>query len=394
MSKRVGWWLGVASIVTLLAVACGGDEPTPTATPPPAATATPTAAEPSFDERWAELRAAAIEEGTVNFFVAGRFSQDFRKHLPAVQDALGIEVSLPAGASTTQQIQRVEAERAAGQFTVDVWKGGGSSGIANILKRGWLVSMKDLLFHPEVLDETAFYPNGPLLFLDDEKEFIAPYAMQASTASISYNTDLVPDPTVIQSWYDLLKPEWRGKIISKDPRLGGSQGTVFGFFVDPALGKEFLKQLLTETDMTFVADARTAVDRLAVGEFALCIFACSSQARPAAGQGLPVAANWPFALKEGASVSSGGSSIWTMNNAPHPAAQQYFINWWFTKEGQILMQKMAGNDGVRIDIPKDDVDEDDLRRAGVDYKIFEIASADTVSEAVDYMRQIMNEAGY
>ena len=56
-----------------------------------------------------------------------------------------------------------------------------------------------------------------------------------------------------------------------------------------------------------------------------------------------------------------------MRNAPHPNARTFFINWWLSREGQIMMQKADGDNSLRVDIPKDAIDKATIRQKGVDY---------------------------
>lgn len=49
--------------------------------------------------------------------------------------------------------------------------------------------------------------------------------------AIAYNFQTYPDGLPIDSWWDLTRPEWAGKIITKDPMLGGSEVNFFASFV-------------------------------------------------------------------------------------------------------------------------------------------------------------------
>jgi ABC-type Fe3+ transport system substrate-binding protein len=88
-------------------------------------------------------------------------------------------------------------------------------------------------------------------------------------------------------------------------------------------------------------------------------------------QGLPVGQT--LDLKEGGTLSSSGGTLSFMNQAPHPNATKVFVNWLLSREGQIHVQKgrkdrpRTGSNSLRIDIPKDDVPEVNLRKDGVTY---------------------------
>jgi len=65
-------------------------------------------------------------------------------------------------------------------------------------------------------------------------------------------------------------------------------------------------------------------------------------------------------------MTSAGGTLNLMNRAPHPNAARVFINWLLSREGQILAQKMGSN-SLRTDIPKEDVDRENLRIKGLNY---------------------------
>ena len=49
--------------------------------------------------------------------------------------------------------------------------------------------------------------------------------------AIAYNSQTYPDGPPIDTWWDLTRPEWHGKIITKDPMLGGSEINFFASFI-------------------------------------------------------------------------------------------------------------------------------------------------------------------
>lgn len=192
----------------------------------------------------------------------------------------------------------------------------------------------------------------------------------SSTAEIAYNTNLV-DPKEIQSYFDLLKPKYKGKIIMRDPAMAGvSQGTVF-YYLNPNLGKKFLSRLLTEMDVTITRNARQAAEWLALGKYSICMFSCRQEVRRARRQGLPVEERFPHRLKEGSRIAIGGNAVFAMDRAPHPNAQKFFLNWWLSREGQDFAQRVEGTNSLRVDISKDKVLPHNLREKGFTYVFLE-----------------------
>jgi ABC-type Fe3+ transport system substrate-binding protein len=169
-----------------------------------------------------------------------------------------------------------------------------------------------------------------------------------------------------------LKAKWRGKLVALDPRQPGRQrvGARFIYHL-PDLGPSFLTRLFSETDVTLSRDDRQAMDWLAVGKFALCLFCGNIEA--ARAQGLPVEEFKTYGWKGNAAIYSGSNgTLALMNQAPHPNAAKLFINWLLSKEGQTSFQKIMNTpdlvtESMRIDIPKDSIPPERRRAASVNY---------------------------
>ncbi len=112
--------------------------------------------------------------------------------------------------------------------------------------------------------------------------------------------------------------------------------------------------------ITVSRDARQMTDWLASGKFSLCIRCnAGSEVGKAIEQGLPIRSLDTESWKEGGSSSAAGGTLGIPSRAPHPNAAKVFINWFFSREGQIALQKLGRPDAHnsrRIDIAKDDVD--------------------------------------
>lgn len=52
--------------------------------------------------------------------------------------------------------------------------------------------------------------------------------------AIAYNSQTYPDGPPVDTWWDLTRPEWEGKVITKDPMLGGSEINFFASFIKNA----------------------------------------------------------------------------------------------------------------------------------------------------------------
>jgi ABC-type Fe3+ transport system, periplasmic component len=264
---------------------------------------------------------------------------------------------------------RIIAERRAGKYLVDVFVGGKGTAYATLYVGKVLEPIKPLLLLPEVVDESKWW-QGKHKYVDPEGKYIFAFIGNGGGVEINYNTQLV-NPKEFSSYWDLTQSKWRSRIVATDPRIRGMDNPVLFFYYHPKLGPEFIKKLYGEMDVSIARDYRQPVDWLAVGKFALCIPCVADETEKAMKQGLPV--GQILGLREGGTLSSSGGTLTLLQQAPHPNAAKVFINWLLSREGQIQVQKgrkgrpRTGSNSLRIDIPKNDVPEENLRRDGVDY---------------------------
>ena len=367
MKRQTVLVLMLVGLIGLLVAACGADDPTATPVPPEADT--PSEGRSAFEIEWDALVAAAREEGELQAFLCCTMADAIEPLTVALEEKFGIKLVASSG-SSRNQAEKVKAERDAGKYTLDIWTGGPNTSNNRLRPFGVLDPVKPLLFHPEILDDSV-WQTGQLEWTDlDTRNTVLAFRANATTAEISYNTNLI-DPNDIQSWRDLLKPEYHGLIVAaNDPRAAGAGTQTVFLFANPDLGPEYMTALFTETDITIQADPVQATNLLAKGTYALCILGCGTEARKARDDaGLPVEDAWPFVLAEGSRASVGGSGLMAINRGPNPNARKLFINWFMSREGQILYQKATGDNSLRIDIPKDTVDKANLWLEGRQYAI-------------------------
>jgi ABC-type Fe3+ transport system substrate-binding protein len=78
-----------------------------------------------------------------------------------------------------------------------------------------------------------------------------------------------------------------------------------------------------------------------------------------------------------------------LDKAPHPNAAKVFVNWFLSRQGQIVWQRvmnkvvMEGSDSMRIDIPKDDVLAEARRVAGRNYRVIGFRDPKPVLQFLD-----------
>jgi iron(III) transport system substrate-binding protein len=323
---------------------------------------------PDWRAAWDRTVAAAEKEGVVSIYIfeAGPLTEEtvhaFERAYPK------IKVSQLRGRGNTLG-PRLVAERRAGKQIADLFAGGKGTALGTLYAGKLLEPIRPILLLPEVVDETKWWRGGHK-YVDPENRYIFVYIGNAGGVEINYNAKSV-NPREFSSYWDLLQPKWKGKIVAVDPRMRGMDNPVLFFYHHAKLGPEFIKRLYGEMEVTIARDYRQPVDWLAAGKFQLCIPCVSDEMDRAMEQGLPV--GQILSLKEGGTLSSSGGTLSLLQNAPHPNAAKVFINWLLSRDGQLQVQRgrkgrpRTGSNSLRIDIPKDGLPEEIRRRDGVDY---------------------------
>jgi ABC-type Fe3+ transport system substrate-binding protein len=322
---------------------------------------------------WERTVAAAKKEGKLSLYLyqgdgeLEAVAQVFQKKYP--------EVAVTTVTGRGNQLgPRIMAERRAEKYLVDVYIGGPTTPYTVFYPAKVLDPIRSALILPEVVDESKWW-EGRHHYIDPENKYVFVFVGSASGGYVSYNSKLV-NPREFNSYWDLVQPKWKGKILSKDPKVSGSQRiAVRMFYYTRELGPEFLRRLYSEMDVVLTQEIRQATDWLANGKFSICFFC--SDVRKAKQQGLPVDEFMTARWKEAPAISAGSTgSVALLNLAPHPNASRLFINWLLSKEGQIAYQKVTNTpinseESMRTDIAKDVIPAEDRRVDGVKYLLFD-----------------------
>ncbi|HLN85016.1 MAG TPA: extracellular solute-binding protein [Candidatus Limnocylindrales bacterium] len=322
----------------------------------------------NWQAEWERTVQAAKIEGSLSLYLyqgegeLGAMAQLFQKKYPE------INVVVTPGRGNTFA-PKIMAERRAGKYLVDVYTAGVTTAYEVFYRAKILDSVRAALILPEVVDESKWW-QGQHQYVDPENRYILLYLGNVGEY-VSYNTKLV-DAGEIRSYWDFLQPKWKGKILSRDPKISGSQRIGLRmYYHTPELGAEFIRRLYGEMDVTLTQEIRQATDWLANGKFSICFF-CSEILKSKA-QGLPVDEFRTSRWKDSRAISAGNmGSIVMPNQPPHPNAARVFVNWLLSREGQTALQRAANTpynseESLRTDIPKDMVRSEVRRIDGVKY---------------------------
>jgi ABC-type Fe3+ transport system substrate-binding protein len=326
------------------------------------------AAEPkaAWQVDWEKTVKAAEEERELVIYMTQAFEPVFRETFQKKYPK--IKVTLVTGRGP-ELSQRVMSERRAGKFIVDLYISGNITPLTVFHRAKILEPVKPLLILPEVVDTSGWY-EGKHHYDDPENRYIFVFEGTPRSGEITYNTKLV-NPLEIKSYWDLLNPKWKGKIVSVDPLVSGpiSAAQIF-FYKHPDLGPEYVRRLHAETEMMIVRSNEQLLDWLSAGKYSFGFGARNVDG--AITQGLPLNQFLPGSLKEGSSVTAYNGTLSLFNRAPHPNAAKVAVNWLLSREGQTTWldsnHKTGGlNDSLREDISKEKVSEQARRVKGAKF---------------------------
>jgi len=345
---------------------------------------------PNPRTEWERTVEAAKKEGQLTLYHwgaplmldAGAFQKAYPELKVTTVSAMGIEL-----------MQRILAERRGEKFIPDVYVAGIASMVV-LHKAKVFDPIKNALILPEVSDESKWW-RGKHTYGDAERSHIFTFTKSPDYGSIGFNSKLV-DPAEFRSYWDFLQPKWRSKITVQDLRGGGPGSTPLRFmYYNPDLGPKFLRQLYSAMDATLYRDNRLALDWLGSGKFSIGFFV--QKVEEAEAKGLPVV-QFRQALKEGVGLSSRVGHMALLNHAPHPNAAKVFINWYLSREGQDLLQKLQIGahdpaDSLRIDIAKQQIPAADRRQDGVKYIDLDEQRVFDPTPAIQLIKETLGEIG-
>jgi ABC-type Fe3+ transport system substrate-binding protein len=306
---------------------------------------------------WQKILAAAKREGRIA--VAGPPQLAAPMTEGFLRDT-GIQVEFLGGEARTTA-SRVAREVRAGNVTIDAFFTGAVE--LPLVKEGFFEDERSRLLLPGVTDPRN-WAGGELKWIDNTKRFMLQTHSYLGAVPF-YNTNFVK-PGELTTWKDLLKPQFKGKIVIYDPRSGGP-GQQVGSYLASDLGMDFVRALYVGQSPVFSVDSRQMAEWLARGVHlvALGILAPDYLAFRDAGIKHIV----PLSMKDGPGTVSGGFSVILLpKHAPHPNAQTVFLNWYASQPGQDVFSRAWSAPSRRTDVKIDSIPEYIIPKSGVKYQ--------------------------
>ncbi|MDP2644210.1 MAG: extracellular solute-binding protein [Desulfobacterales bacterium] len=304
-------------------------------------------AEAQWEAEWKKTLEAGKKENVVSVYV-NLIGPAFRKQAPGFKEKFGIDIQVTAGRGADLS-RKLRTEKTAGSNLADVVIAG-SNTLFSVKQMGVTEPMEDKLILPEVTNPKFWYTLDHLPWTDDNKHFLHFFAYP--NRSITINTDLVK-PGEIQSWRDLLKPEFKGKIVWSDPTITGSGFEGFcSYLINKITDEDFYRQLVAKQNLTLSRDLRQMAEWLARGKYAVAV---SVEGRPIA-EFMNAGAHIAYVtVKEGTYLSYSAGNMGIPAKAPHPNAAKVFVNWLLSKDGQGFAQRAMRYMSARNDIPTEGI---------------------------------------
>jgi iron(III) transport system substrate-binding protein len=293
-------------------------------------------------EDWNGILVKARQEGQVVLLTSVDRTEFRQAATSAFEKRFGIKVEfrvLMSGEATAVASRECAARRQ----STDVMLGGNSE-VLVLKPKGCLESLKSRLILPEVVD-LKNWKGGYLKWTDPEKEHVL-QTVEYVSGAVFVNTDRVKLQDVMSA-KDLLKPEYRGKIASHEPRRSGSGQGKAAYYLT-VLGEDYIRNLYLGQKITFSRNHAQLLDWVVRGVYWIGIGLEDERVDMFRREGFPITA---VTQKDAPGYISGDSSmIKLLKNAPHPNAATVLVNWLTSKEGQEIFSRYAGRPSRRTDV--------------------------------------------
>ena len=280
------------------------------------------------------LVASPLNAQTLNMLLS--FNEDEGViYISAFEEDTGVNVDF-VRLSSGSALAKVQAEASNPQ--VSIWYGGTNS--------SHIVAGAQGLLEPYTSPLDALVPDDPAFKDLENRNWTGIYA---GYIAFSSNKDFLASNNIAapQSWQDLLKPEFKGKIAMAFPFSSGTAYTVLATLLQLGLGGTeprspesvengfaFAKQLDEQVGQ-YLESGSGCIALSGTGEFPVCISFAHDIAAKGLSKGLPIEMSFP---SEGTGSEIGGMAL--IKGGPETASlARAFYDWALSVRAQNLFQQ-------------------------------------------------------
>jgi iron(III) transport system substrate-binding protein len=307
---------------------------------------------PDWKEKWGKTLSDAKKEGKVvvlgppGELIRQALVDGFKKAYPDID----IEFS---AARSGEQAVKLQSERDAGIYSVDVFVGGPTTANFQLKPMGALDPIGPTLILQEVVDLKKWRDNR-LEFSDKEGVYDLVFAIELSPPLIYDPKQVKRDE--VDELADLLNPKWKGKIVLNDPSVSGASVPLFRLIwisIGPEKAADYYRRLRAQAGAVD-RDLRRQIEWVAQGKYPILVGPSPRTAGQLLNRGLKFEF-LPEFKDVGGMTGSSSATVVKINKSPHPNAAAVFINWLLTVEGQTLWSRATGQISLRVDVSRDHV---------------------------------------
>jgi iron(III) transport system substrate-binding protein len=302
---------------------------------------------PAAGQDWSAVVDAAKKEGVVQCACPPRpdyaklLKENFEKDVP------GIKLQTEA-AALPQFWTTVDKEQQAGQYNWDIYMFGPTIEMFGLKDKGAFESFRDYMAGPDIGTDADWEGGLNAEFLDKDKKFIFAF-WRSIVGNISINRDALPQAT-IRTYDQLADPAYKGKIVTVDPRAGGS-GVNFFTDVYHFKGREGLQKLLIDQQTMFVKGVQEQADQAVRGGHPISLTQLQPDSLVQFKQAGVKVNLENVNLDDLPAVSNAGLAPAVFKKPVHPNATKVFINWLLSPATQQLLSSSLNQNTTRKGVP-------------------------------------------